>query len=87
VDTFLPPDDSASGVTDMIISNYADFHDASWEPYGTSKPWTLLQTSGLATVYVKYRDAYGNQTDLIVGTIYVGTGPIYSSFYLPMVSK
>jgi hypothetical protein len=86
-DAFLPPDDSASGVTEMIVSNYGDFHDASWEAYATSKAWTLLEDDELATVYVKFRDAYGNESELAVATIYIGTGPLYTSTYLPMVRK
>jgi len=86
-DRFLPTSDSASGVTEMLISNNPDFSGASWEAYGTSKAWTLAQTSGLAAVYVRYRDAAGNETDTYVATIYVGTGPIFTSMFIPMVSK
>ena len=86
-DDFLPPDESASGVTEMIVSNYADFRDASWEAYDISKPWTLLDSDGLATVYVKFRDAYGNESELAVATIYIGTGPLYQSFFVPVVNK
>jgi hypothetical protein len=86
-DLFLPGADSASGVTDMLLSNNPDFSGASWEPYATSKAWTLDQTTGLAAVYVRYRDAAGNESDTYVATIYVGTGPIFTSMFIPMVSK
>lgn len=77
---FLPPDDSASGVSEMMVSNYPDFRDASWEPYSESKAWTLAQSSGLATVYVKYRDAYGNESDVATATIEVAPGRLLLPF-------
>jgi Mg-chelatase subunit ChlD len=82
----LPPPDSASGVTEMMISNYADMHDGTWEPYATSKAWTLGQSSGLASVFVKYRDADGNESDVYSATIHVGHGP-GESLYLPVIHK
>ncbi|MFZ6028687.1 MAG: VWA domain-containing protein [Chloroflexota bacterium] len=85
---FLPPADSASGVTEMLISNDPAFAGASWEAYATGKPWTLAQASGLATVYVKYRDAAGNESDTYVATIWVGNRPGASAtVYLPIVIK
>ncbi len=77
---FLPPDDSASGVTEMMVSNYPDFRDASWEPYAESKAWKLAQSSGLATVYVKYRDDYGNESDVATATIAVAPGRLFVPF-------
>ena len=72
----------------MIISNNPDLSGASW---GTLRhqqaPGTLGQSSGLAAVYVRYRDAAGNETDTYVATIYMGTGPIFTSMFIPMVSK
>jgi hypothetical protein len=84
---FLPPADSATGVTQMMISNAPDFAGASWEAYATSKPWTLAQSSGLATVYVKYQDAVGNESEVYVATIWVSSGPGISQIYLPIVKK
>jgi hypothetical protein len=80
---FLPPADSASGVEEMIVSNYADFRDAAWEPYDTTKPWTLAQSAGLAIVYVKYRDALGNESDVAVANIQVEPAMLY----LPSIMK
>jgi hypothetical protein len=84
---FPPPEDSATGVTEMLISNSPDFDGAVWEAYNTSKPWTLGQTSGLASVYVKYRDALNNESDIYVATIWVGSGPGLQPIFLPLVSK
>lgn len=43
----------------MMISNYADFRDANWENYVTSKTWTLPTGSGPITVYAKFKNASG----------------------------
>jgi len=37
----IPPDSSASGVSEMMISNRADMQGGVWEPYSPTKPWTL----------------------------------------------
>jgi hypothetical protein len=84
---YLPPADSASGVTEMMISNVPDFEGGAWEPYATSKPWTLAQTSGLASVYVKYRDAVGNASETYVATIWIGQDPAAKALYLPVVPR
>jgi hypothetical protein len=84
---YLPPEDSATEVTEMMISNSPDFGEAIWEPYATSKPWTLGQSSGLASVYVKYRDALNNESDTYVATIWVGSGPGLQPIFLPLIGK
>jgi len=54
---------SASGVNQMYVTNIAGCGSGgSWEPYATSKNWTLAQSNSLATVYVKFRDAALNET-------------------------
>jgi len=53
---------SFSGQFFYVIS-LAAFTGAALESYAASMPWTLAQTSGLATVYVKYMDAGGNISD------------------------
>ncbi|RLI51483.1 MAG: hypothetical protein DRO93_16075, partial [Candidatus Thorarchaeota archaeon] len=47
---------SAVGATEMKISNYANFSDATWESYTNSKTWTLTQGDGIKTVYFKAKD-------------------------------
>ncbi len=84
---YLPPADSASGVTQMMISNLPDFSDGAWEPYGTSKPWLLAQESGLASVYVKYMDGVGNLSETYVATIWIGSDPASRALYLPLVPR
>jgi Mg-chelatase subunit ChlD len=87
LEMFLPPSDSASGVTDMMISNYADMRDGAWEQYNTTKDWTLGQSSGLAAVFAKFRDATGNESEVVSATIHVGSGPGMQRVFLPVISR
>jgi hypothetical protein len=84
---YLPPADSATEVTQMLISNNPDFSGADWEPYDTSKPWTLRQTYGLASVYVRYMDVVGNESETYVATIWVGRNAATAPIYLPLMRR
>jgi hypothetical protein len=55
----------------MYITNTAACgSDGNWETYSTTKNnWTLGQTNATATVYVKFRDAVGNESSCINDTI------------------
>jgi len=83
----LPPADSATGVTDMMISNHADMTGGVWEPYSLTKPWTMSPTLGLAAVFVKYRDAAGNESPVYPATISVGMGPGIFRVFAPTIIK
>jgi hypothetical protein len=50
--------DTASGVTAMRFSN-DNSHWSEWEPYSTSKTWTLEGVDGVKTVYVQFQNAAG----------------------------
>lgn len=55
---------------EMMISNDADFSETpTWEPFAASKSWTLTSGDGKKTVYVKFRDADGNETAAVSDTI------------------
>lgn len=41
------------------IANSPDFAGAAWQPFATKINWTLAASSGVQTVYVKYRDTKG----------------------------
>jgi len=84
---YLPPADSATEVSQMLISNNPDFSGADWETYATSKAWTLGQTYGLASVYVRYMDVIGNESDTYVATIWVGLDPTIKPMYLPLINR
>jgi len=54
---------------EMIVSNNPDFDGADWEPYQSRKPWQLEPQNNLATVYVGYRDASGNESEILLDSI------------------
>jgi hypothetical protein len=85
----LPPSSSATQVTEMRISNRGDMGGAQFVPFATSKPWTLGQSSGLATVYMQFRDAAGNVSAIVPNSIFVGQGPGLGEtpVYVPFLSK
>ena len=56
---------NATDATEMLISNLADFAGANWEPYKTSKYWTLSAGDGEKIVYVKYRDENYNESSIV----------------------
>lgn len=86
-DDDLPPQSSASGVTHVLISDHADFEGATWQPYASTATWRLAPTAtGRATVYVKYRDAAGNESELTSATIRVEDGPSYT-LRLPVILR
>jgi len=58
---------SSTGATEMCISNSNSCD--SWEPYATSKSWTLTSTDGNKTVYVWYKDSAGNISDVVSDSI------------------
>ena len=62
---------SAVGSGEMFITNTAGCGTGgNWETYSTSKTaWVLNQTNGIATVFVKFRDAALNEGTCISNTI------------------
>ena len=67
--------DIGSGIFQMIVCNASDFSGCSWEPYSTSKSWTLLGTDGVKTVYVKFEDNAGNESPVYSDVITLDTQP------------
>lgn len=53
----------------MAIANTADFADASWENYRQETKWRLTDDEGVATVYIKFKDAAGNVSAVATDTI------------------
>lgn len=64
--------DNLSGVSQMRFSNDGT-NWSSWEPYNTSKNWTLSNASDLMTVYVQFMDIAGNISASYNDTIYMDT--------------
>jgi hypothetical protein len=72
----LDAGDTPSGVAAMTICNVNTFVGCDWESYATSKDWTLTTTDGTKTVYAKYRDEAGNESEITSDTIILDTlGP------------
>ncbi len=64
-------------ITEMKLSNDLSFTGSSWEPYSTTKLWNLESGSGSKTVYIKFRDSDGNETDVYNdSTVLDLSGPI-----------
>jgi hypothetical protein len=53
----------------MMISNNSDLSQGTWEPYTESKEWILDGDDGEKVIYVKVKDKYGNQTDIVSSRI------------------
>lgn len=53
----------------MMISNVSDFTNGVWENYSINKEWNLVSGVGTRTVYVKFKDSYGNISAIVSDTI------------------
>ena len=63
-------------VEQIMISNFADFHDANTELFATTKSWTLTSGEGEKTVWVKFKMSDGTWTNPVFDTIVLETtGP------------
>jgi hypothetical protein len=78
-----------SGLAEMLLSNRADFTGAEWEPYQPSKVWTFAPGSnGQATVFVRYRDHAGNESEVTALSVRVDpTLTEMSAIYLPVIMR
>jgi hypothetical protein len=89
---FLFPDAVKSGVTEMMISNQSDFASAVWEPYATTKAWTLAPNAAMqATVFVLFKDGAGNVSDVAHETFTVDPDlepePVMTDLFLPSIER
>lgn len=73
--TISASDDTMTGLQMMISNDDSNFASSSWEDYLTSKSWTLTDTDGTRTVYIKFKDAYGNESASANDTIILDTTP------------
>lgn len=66
----------ATNATQLMASNYSDFHDGAWESFTSfSKAWTLLNDEpGTKIVYVKYRSSTGAESNVVSDSIEYVTG-------------
>lgn len=54
----------ARGADEMMISNNPNFQGSKWEPYNVHRKWQLEDKDGLRSVYVKFRDKAGNESEV-----------------------
>ncbi len=71
---------SASTGTDIMqVSNAADMAGAQWEPYQSSRSWSLEAGDGEKTVYVRFRDSGDNESAIVSDTIELDTKAVIQS--------
>ncbi len=83
----MPADES--GLTEMLLSNRGDFEGATWEPYQPTKAWTFApRADGMATVFVRYKDHAGNESDVAALTVQVDPNLTTTTrLFLPLVQR
>ncbi|MBZ0263533.1 formylglycine-generating enzyme family protein [bacterium] len=59
----------AYGATEMLLSNNADFSDATWEAYQTLKTWELATGAGTKTVYMQVKYDTNDESETITDDI------------------
>jgi hypothetical protein len=62
----------SSGIAEMRLSNNGRTWRA-WEPYATSRPWTLTSGDGKKTVYAQFRDRVGLASPVASASVIVDT--------------
>lgn len=65
----LAATDANSGIQMYVTNTSGCGSGGSYEAFNASKSWTLGQTNGTATVYVKFKDAVSNESSCISDTI------------------
>lgn len=55
----------AEGASMMMISNNNNFKDAKWIPFRTAIAWTVDKSEGPNSVFVKFKDAAGNESETL----------------------
>lgn len=64
---------SGADVSNVLISNYANFAGSIWEKYTQSKNWNLLPGEGIKTVYIKFRGNGGDNPLIFSASINITT--------------
>ncbi len=71
---------SASAETEIMqVSNAPDMSGAQWQPYQSTYSWSLLAGDGDKTVYVRFRDAADNESDIVSDSIELDTRAVIES--------
>lgn len=95
--SFAPYDQEAGDpnsfgdITQMLLSNDPSFDGAQWQPFAQNVPWTLagVPSGSAARVYARFRDAAGNESVTMVGSIIFEPGGTGSGrgIYLPLIVR
>jgi len=67
--------DSLSGVSEVRFSNDGVWDTEAWEPYSTSKSWTVTSGDGSKTVYAQFKDNAGLVSQTYGDSILLDTAP------------
>ncbi len=71
----------------QVRNSITEFSDTQgWEPYSTTKAWTLSPTAGMGVVYIRFRNAGGYVSEPAVDMIEIG-GSAGSNIFLPLVNR
>ncbi len=66
----------ATGASEMLISNDENFTEARWRPFSRSvNSWAVTRVNGEKTIYLKFRDRAGNESEVISGSILLDDNP------------
>jgi len=57
----------------MLIGNESSFSGMSWEPYATSRVWSVPAGDAVKTVYIRFKDNSGNISSIYSDTITLDT--------------
>ena len=63
------------GVVSMMVSEDPDFTQASWEDFAENADLTLSSGDGPKTIYVKFKDSHGLESEVYNATIILDTLP------------
>lgn len=74
------------GARKMMVSNEPDFRYAGWQDYKREILWTIPKGDGEKSVYFKFKDKVGNETEVHKETIVLDTRPPEREF-LHIINK
>ena len=63
------------GIAKMMVSERSDFSGSAWGAYRSNLEWTLSAGDGEKTVYARFQDANGWESDMASDTIMLDTTP------------
>jgi len=71
--TIAAVDTGGGTLSQMLIGNESSFSGMSWEPYATSRVWSVSAGDAVKTVYIRFKDNSGNISSIYSDTITLDT--------------